>query len=175
MSNRSNNDEVLNLIQRYFDTWFALEKYDENEFLSQGTVEEIQLSAKELADDLKKLKTELIHRGGATELFGQEKRKGSLEGIFGNVFQTVFGEDAYPSIEEKAAHLFYFIVKNHPFNDGNKRSGAFSFIWFLNKAGVNFEKQINPQTLTTLTLLIAQSNPADKDKMIGIIKLILNN
>lgn len=153
-----------------------MDKYDKEEFPSQGINSgEIQLSAKELAEDLKKLKEELISKGEATNLFGQEKRKGSLEGIFGNVFQTVFGEDAYPSLEEKAAHLLYFVVKNHPFNDGNKRSGAFSFIWFLNKAGVGFEKQINPQTLTTLTLLIAQSNPVDKDKMIGIIKLILNN
>lgn len=174
MSDQSSNDEILNLIHSYSDTWSALEKYDKNEFPSYGTLEEIQLSAKQLAEDLQVLKEELINRGEATTLFAQEKRKGSLEGIFGNVFQTVFGEDAYPSLEEKAAHLLYFVVKNHPFNDGNKRSGAFSFIWFLNKTGVNFEKQINPQTLTTLTLLIAQSNPADKNKMIGIVKLLLS-
>lgn len=174
MPSQSDNNDVLDLIQRYSGTWTALERFDKNEFPSDGTISEIQLSAKELVEDLKKLKKELISRGEATDLFGQEKRSGSLEGIFGNVFQTIFGEDAYPSLEEKAAHLIYFVVKNHPFNDGNKRSGALTFIWFLNKAGISFRKQITSQTLTILTLLIAQSNPADKEKMIGIIMLLLN-
>jgi len=121
--------DILSLIQNFSHTWFSLDKYDKEEFPSQGINSgEIQLSAKELAEDLKKLKEELISKGEATNLFGQEKRSGSLEGISGNVFQSVFGEDAYPSLEEKAAHLLYFVVKNHPFNDGNKRSGAFSFI-----------------------------------------------
>ena len=97
-----------------------------------------------------------------------------MKGIFGTVFQSVFGEDAYSSVEEKAAHLFYFIIKSHPFNDGNKRSGAFSFIWLLQKAGYNFREKISHETLTTLTLLIAESNPNDKEKMIGIISLLLN-
>jgi prophage maintenance system killer protein len=68
----------------------------------------------------------------------------------------------------------YFIIKNHPFVDGNKRSGAFSFVWILQKAGYQFKERISPETLTTLTLLIAESNPTDKEKMIGIIKLVLN-
>ena len=94
--------------------------------------------------------------------------------IFGNVFQSVFGQDAYPTVQEKAAHLLYFIIKNHPFNDGNKRSGAFAFIWLLHKAGYNFKDKINPETLTTLTILIAESNPVDKEKMIGVVKLVLS-
>lgn len=97
-----------------------------------------------------------------------------MEGVFGNVFQTVFEQDAYPTIEDKAAHLLYFIIKNHPFNDGNKRSGAFSFIWLLQKAGYDFQNKISPETLTTLTILIAESNPSDKEKMIGIVRLLLN-
>lgn len=88
--------------------------------------------------------------------------------------QNVFGQEAYPSIEKKAAHLLYFIVKNHPFNDGNKRTGAFAFVWFLQKSGVQFRQIINPQTLTVLTLLIAQSDPKEKDKLIGLILLLLN-
>jgi death-on-curing family protein len=107
-------------------------------------------------------------------MFGQEKQKDNFVGIVGNVFQTVFGKDAYDSVEEKAAHLLYFIIKNHPFNDGNKRSGAFSFIWFLQKSGVNFQEKINPETLATLTILIAESHPKDKEKMIGIVLLLLN-
>lgn len=166
--------DVLTLIQSFSDTFFALESYDKNSFPTHGTKREIETSGKDLINDLQKLKSELIRKGEATELFAQEKKQGNLEGIYGNVFQTVFGEDAYPTIEEKAAHLLYFIVKNHPFNDGNKRSGAFSFIWFLQKANYSFQNKISPETLTVITILIAESNPADKEKMIGIVKSILN-
>lgn len=71
--------------------------------------------------------------------------------------------------------MLYFVVKNHPFTDGNKRSGAFAFIWLLQKAGINLIKNISPETLTTLTLLIAQSDPTEKDKMIGIVLLLLDS
>jgi death-on-curing family protein len=116
-----------------------------------------------------------MRRGEASEIFASEKTKKSLEGIVGNVFQSVFGEDAYPSVEEKAAHLLYFIVKNHPFNDGNKRTGAFSFIWLLKRAGFDVEKFIHPNALTALTLLIAESNPKDKDRMVGLVLLMLRD
>jgi len=134
----------------------------------------VKVSAIELSKDLQHLKNELIKRGEASPLFAQEKRVGNLAGIVGNVFQTVFGQDAYPSIEEKAAHLLYFIIKNHPFNDGNKRSGAFAFIWFLNKVGYDFRSKINPETLTTLTILIAESKAEDKNRMLGIVLLLLD-
>ncbi len=88
--------------------------------------------------------------------------------------QSVFGEDAYPSIEEKAAHLLYFIIKNHPFNDGNKRSGAFAFVWFLRRSGLDFSHKITPEALTVLALLIAESSPKDKDRMVGLVILLLN-
>lgn len=166
--------DVLSLIQSFSTTFFNLESYDKDNFPKQGTQVEVKASAEELYDDINKLKQELIKKGEATELFAQEKVKGKLEGIFGTIFQTVFGEDAYVTIEEKAAHLLYFIIKNHPFNDGNKRSGAFSFIWFLHKAQYSFTSRISPETLTALTLLIAESNPQDKEKMIGIILLLLN-
>ena len=78
------------------------------------------------------------------------------------------------SHRKKAAHLLYFIVKNHPFNDGNKRSGAFSFVWLLQKAGYDFRTKISPETLTTLTILIAKSKPEEKEKVIGLILLLLN-
>jgi len=167
--------EVLTLIQSFSNTFFALDSYDKNEFPNKGTKQEIVTSAKELVQDLQQLKNELIQKGEATELFAQEKKQGNLEGIFGSVFQSVFGEDAYPTVEKKAAHLLYFIIKNHPFNDGNKRSGAFSFIWLLQKANYDFRAKISPETLTTLTILIAESNPADKDKMVGIVQLLLNS
>ncbi|OQY74599.1 MAG: death-on-curing protein [Ignavibacteriales bacterium UTCHB2] len=167
--------DILTLIQNFSDTFFALNSYDKNIFPAKGTKEEVETSAEELEKGLAQLKAELIRKGEATQLFAQEKTKGNLEGIFGNVFQSVFGQDAYPTFEEKAAHLLYFIIKNHPFNDGNKRSGAFSFIWFLKKAKKDFIKKISPEALTTLTLLIAESNPKDKDRMIGLVLLLLNS
>ena len=167
--------DILSLIQNFSNTFFALDSYDKNEFPKQGEQKEIEANAEELKNDLQQLKKELIKKGEATELFGQEKKQGNLKGIFGSVFQSVFGQDAYPTVEEKAAHILYFIIKNHPFNDGNKRSGAFSFVWLLQKAGYNFREKISPETLTTLTILIAESNPADKEKMVGIVKLLLNS
>ena len=89
--------------------------------------------------------------------------------------QTYDGQYLYPSIEEQAAHLLFFIIKNHPFSDGNKRIGAFLFVWFLEKNKHRFKKsgelKINDNGLTSLALLVAQSNPDDKDLMI---KLIIN-
>ncbi len=80
---------------------------------------------------IRSLKSELMRRGEATELFGREREEG-LASLLGNLDQTVFGEPAYPTIEAKAAHLLYFVIKNHPFTDGNKRIGSFLFIEFLN-------------------------------------------
>ena len=167
--------DILSLIQSFSSTFFALENFDKNNFPENSEISDITASAKDLKTDLQLLKAELVKKGEATALFAQEKKQNTLEGIFGNVFQSVFGQDAYPSIEEKAAHLLYFVVKNHPFNDGNKRSGAFSFIWLLQKANYDFATKISPETLTTLTLLIATSSPGEKDKMIGLVLLLLNN
>jgi fido (protein-threonine AMPylation protein) len=79
----------------------------------------------------------------------------------------------YETLEEKAAHLLYFMVKNHPLVDGNKRSGAFAFIWFLRKFGVKGASNINPSGLTAITLLIAESNPKHKDKMVALVVELL--
>lgn len=166
--------DILSLIESFSNTFFTLENFDKNNFPKKGEISEVKASAEDLKNDIQLLKAELIKKGEATKLFAQEKKQDSLEGIYGNVFQSVFGQDAYPSTEEKAAHLLYFIVKNHPFNDGNKRSGAFAFIWMLQKANYNFIHKISPETLTALTLLIATSDPNEKDKMIGLILLLLN-
>ena len=87
--------------------------------------------------------------------------------------QSFSGEELYPSVEEKAAHLLYFIIKNHPFVDGNKRSGAYAFIWFLRHAKVLDLTHITPPALTAITLLIVESSPTDKDKMIGLVCMLL--
>ena len=131
-------------------------------------------TAEELKKDLEKLKQELISKKQATDLFGNEKEKNSVNGIVGNIFQTFGGRDLYPTVEDKAAHLLYFMVKNHPLTDGNKRSGAFSFVWFLRKSS-RLPASLTPEALTALTLLVAESNPKDKEKMIGLILLLLQN
>jgi Fic family protein len=87
--------------------------------------------------------------------------------------QSFDKQELYPTIEEKAAHLLYFFVKNHPFVDGNKRSGAYAFVWFLQQAEILDATRMTPPALTVLTLLIAESNPKDKDKMIGLICSLL--
>lgn len=167
--------DVLDLIKTFSYTWFSLDSFDKGSFPATGTKKSINVTAKELAQDIAKLKAELISKKEATAIFASEKNQGSLEGILGNVFQSAFGSDVYSSLEEKAAHLLYFIVKNHPFNDGNKRSGAFAFIWFLQKAKLDFQSKISPQTLATLTILIAESNPKEKDKMIGLVLMFLRS
>lgn len=109
-------------------------------------------------------------------MFAMQRFAGGVEGIVGNVMQAFGGQDVYPTVEEKAAHLLYFMVKNHPFTDGNKRSGAFAFIWFLRKVGVRGAKNINPSGLTAITLLIAESDPKHKDKMAAlVVELLLVN
>jgi prophage maintenance system killer protein len=86
--------------------------------------------------------------------------------------QSSFGNDVYPTLEEKAAHFLYLIIKNHPFNDGNKRTGAFTFLWFLKKSGLDTTISVTPNTPTALTLLVAQSDPSDKDRVIGLVLLM---
>lgn len=168
----STND-VLDIVKAFSGTWFDLQSYDEGDIPTDGfTHRDLQFSGDELYADIEKFKSELIKKGEATELFAQEKTTKNLEGIFGNVMQSVFGDDAYPTIEEKAAHFLYFVVKNHPFNDGNKRTGAFCFLWFLRKSGIDFSIKITPNTLTALTLLVAQSDPNDKERIIGLILLM---
>ena len=169
-------DDVLELIKSFSSTWFGLDSYDREELPKEGISKvNLEFEVEKLYQDIAILKQELIARGEAAEIFATEKTQRSLEGIFGNVFQSVFGEDAYPTVEEKAAHLLYFVVKNHPFNDGNKRCGAFSFIWLLKRAGFEVEKFINPNALTALTLLIAESNPNDKERMVGLVLLMLRD
>jgi prophage maintenance system killer protein len=167
-------DDVLDLINVFADTWFSLDAYDKGRLPQKGAnKKQVVFTAAELTEALEELKKDLIKKKEATDIFGQERSKDSVKGIVGNIFQSVFGKDAYPSAEEKAAHLLYFMVKNHPFVDGNKRSGAFAFVWFLRKTGL-LRASLTPEALTALTLLVAESNPKDKDRMIGLTLLLLN-
>jgi prophage maintenance system killer protein len=167
---------AIDLVKGFAETWLSLNAYDKDNLkIDNVTKEQITLSAKDLKSGIANLKSELIKKDEATEIFAKERSKDALEGIIGNVMQSFAGSDLYESLEEKAAHLFYFIIKNHPFTDGNKRSGAFSFVWFLQKFSLIDVKKIDPQTLTALTLLIAESDPKDKDKMVGLVMMLLGN
>lgn len=165
---------VLELIKEFATTWVSLDAYDKGTLVTKGfTRKKVTLLGSDLESALRSLKTTLMKKGEATDLFGSERANGALEGIVGNVMQSFGGKAVYPTVEEKAAHLLYFMVKNHPFADGNKRSGAFAFIWFLKKTGVSGVKEINPAALTTLTLLIAESDPGRKDQMVALVTQML--
>lgn len=168
------NESVLELITLFADTWFSLDAYDKDALVATGiTKKKVKFTAEKLNNALMELKQTLITKGEASDIFGVERIKGSIESIVSNVMQSFGEQELYPTIEEKAAHLLYFIVKNHPFTDGNKRSGAYAFIWFLCQAKVLDVTRITPPALTAITLLIAESNPKDKEKMIGLVCTVL--
>ena len=123
------------------------------------------------------MKKQLIAKNEATELFGNEKDQGFRSSLQ-SIVQTFGGQYLYPSIEEQAAHLLYFVIKNHSFSDGNKRIGAFLFIWFLEKNKHRFKKsgelKINDNGLTAIALLVAQSKPEEKELMVKLICNLIN-
>ena len=172
--NKVQATDALELVKMFAHTWLSLDAYDKSSLPRKGiTKKQARFTAEELKQALQALKHELISREEATDLFGNDRGKESVAGIVGTLFQTFDGDDVYPTIEEKAGHLLYFMVKNHPFIDGNKRSGAFAFVWFLNTFGLLHTDTMSPEALTALTLLVAESNPKDKDKMIGLVLQLL--
>lgn len=165
---------VLDLVQLFADTWFSLDAYDKEEFgVGKVRKKKVKITADELAEELGKLRTVLMKKGEAHDKFATERTGQSLEGIVGNVLQSFGGQELYPSIEEKASHLLYFIIKNHPFVDGNKRSGAFAFVWFLERAKVLNIEAMTPTALTALTIMIAESDPKDKEKVVNLVVLLI--
>ena len=165
---------VLDLIKEFASTWVSLDAYDKETLKVIGTtLKAVKLSGEELTETIAKLRSELMDKGEATDLFAQERRAGSIGGIVGSVMQSFGGKPLYVTAEEKAAHLLYFMVKNHPFTDGNKRSGAFAFVWFLRKARVKGGRNINSASLTALTLLIAESDPKKKEQMVALVTQLL--
>ncbi|MDP1743529.1 MAG: virulence protein RhuM/Fic/DOC family protein [Candidatus Amesbacteria bacterium] len=161
---------VLELVKMFASTWLSLDAYDKSKLPISGvTKKQVIFSARELKSALSQLKSEID-----SDIFGVERISGAVDGIVGNVFQSFANQDVYPNIEEKAAHLLYFMVKDHPYMDGNKRSGAFAFIWFLKKAKILDTSRITPEALTALTLLVAESEPKNKDRIISIILQLLS-
>ena len=168
---------LVDIVSRYTQTFLWLQQYDEG-LLGEPKGENggALPSAIEARAALAALKQQLMARGEATDLFARERGDG-LDALLGNLEQSVFGEPAYPSIESKAAHLLYFVVKNHPFSDGNKRSGAFLFVDFLNRNDrlLNRSGQavINDTGLAALTLLVAESDPKQKETLIRLMMHML--
>ena len=169
---QSVGDAVRTLIAGYADTWRLLLEYDEDrlEIPPGATQAKSALDYESVGAAIAAFKRDLAARGQATSLFGSTQSD-ALRGILGSIEQTMFGEPLYRSREEKAAHLLYFVVKDHPFVDGNKRIGSLLFLLYLNQEQMTH--RLNPQALTTLALLIAESAPTGKDLMVRLIVNLL--
>ena len=154
----------LDIITNYTQSFILLNQFDSDSLNLQKLDKNItyEIAYEEACDAITELKKQLIKKKEASELFGNQKDQ-SFAGILGNITQSFGGEYLYKSIEEQASHLLYFVIKNHPFSDGNKRIGAFLFIWFLEKNKHSLKKsgelKINDNGLVALALLVAQSNP----------------
>ena len=160
---------VLEVVSRYAKSWSLLLQYDEDRL---GLPKDRHGAGKSLdylqaQAAITALQSDLSGRGEATELFGRE-REHALQSILGNLDQTFGGQDLYPSVEEKAAHLLYFVIKDHPFSDGNKRIGSFLFLLFLRENHLLDRTGINDNGLVALALLIAESDPKQKDLLIRL-------
>ena len=169
--------EILNLLSDYAKTLTILEQYDKGQLKeSKGGKTNFVLKYDDCLKIIAELKKELIAKKEAGDLFGNE-RDGSFEGIIKGLYQSFSRKELYPSIEDKASHLLYFIIKDHPFSDGNKRSAAFLFVYFLDKTNFLFkksgERKINDNALAALALLVAESDPKEKETMVKIIKNLL--
>ena len=159
--------QVLSVIERYNTALDLLDDYDHQRMKRpKGTEAVYVLSYEECRAVIDSLKF-----AEASDLFGNEKDD-SFKGSIGNIYQSFGGEDVYPTLEEKAANLLYFVTKNHSFSDGNKRIAATMFLYFLDKNGVLFcdgKKLIEDHTLVALTIMIAESKPEEKEMMISVI------
>ena len=167
-------DSLLSVISDYANSWLLLKKYDEGEVvLRRSTRQEktpIEYDFARTAIDT--LKSDLMSRNQASDIFGRERDE-SFQGILRTIYQTYGGNELYTSLEEKAAHLLYFIIKDHPFSDGNKRIGSFIFIVFLQRNsllyGEHGTRKIHENTLVALALLVAESDPKQKEIMVALI------
>jgi len=170
---------LLNVIADYSYALSLLDQYDHQELKIHKTTRKKQfvITYEEARNAIETLGEQSRKKGHPSELFGKEKDK-SFRSSLGAIYQTFDGKEVYPSIEEKASHLLYFIVKNHSFVDGNKRIGAFLFVWFLDINGILYtrdgKKRIGDNALVALTLVIAESRPKDKDSIIKVIINLIN-
>ena len=171
---------LVSVITDYARTFILLNQFDSERLPTTDFDKEIryEIQYDEAKQAIAALKQDLMARGEATELVGNEKDD-SFAGVLGSVVQSFGGQFLYGSIEEQAAHLLYFVIKNHPFSDGNKRIGAFLFIWFLQRNQHHLKKsgelKINDNALAAIALLVAQSDPAQKSLMIHLIMNLIRS
>jgi len=171
---------LVSVITDYARTFVLLNQFDSERLPTTDFDEDIryEIRYEEARKAIDALKHDLMGRGEATELVGNEKDD-SFAGVLGSVVQSFGGQYLYASIEEQAAHLLYFVIKNHPFSDGNKRIGAFLFIWFLQRNQHHLKKsgelKINDNALAAIALLVAQSDPAQKSLMIHLIMNLIRS
>lgn len=171
--------EILSLLAGYAKTLSLLEQYDKDKLKNpKGKKAEFILGYQDCQRIITQIKEELITKKEAGDLFGLENSD-KFKGISGNIYQTFDQKELYPSLEEKAAHFLYFTIKDHPFTDGNKRIASFLFVYFLDKNNYLYkesgEKKINDNALTALSILIAVSDPKEKDILIKIITNLLSD
>jgi prophage maintenance system killer protein len=170
---------LLHVIADYSHALSLLDQYDHQELKIHKTTrrKHFVITYEEARKAIDMLGKQSHQKGQVLGLFGKEKDK-SFRSSLGAIYQTFDRKEVYPSIEEKAAHLLYFVVKNHSFVDGNKRIGAFLFIWFLDVNGILYardgRKRIGDNALVALTLMIAESRPKDKDIITKVIINLIN-
>jgi len=171
---KTETDSLLDLISDYTNSIYLLTKYDENKLNLDGLNKKIkyELTYEEVKNFIEEVK--INYNGNLSDIFGRENGHG-LKSVVGAINQTFDGKHLYKSIEEQAANLLYMVIKDHPFIDGNKRVGSTLFVYFLNQNGIlkneNGENKISDKALVALALLIAISNPKEKE---NLIKLVVN-
>lgn len=168
-----NEADVLKAVNEYTEALLLLDQYD-HQALSKpdGNKPVYRITYEDCVHMVAQMRDSFN-----TDVFGVEKESGKVAGIIAAVYQSVFGQDAYPSVEEKAANLLYFMIKDHPYADGCKRIAASLFLEFLDKNNALFQngiKRISDGTLVAITLMIAESSPDEKDVMVKLVMNLLN-
>ena len=165
--------DVLRAVNEYTNALMLLDQYDHQALCTpDGNKPIYRITYEECVKMVEKMK-----KSFDTDVFGVEKEAGKVAGIIAAVYQSVFGEDAYLTVEEKAANLLYFMIKDHPYADGCKRIAASLFLEFLDKNNVLFlnnAKRFSDGTLVAITLMIAESKPEEKDIMIKLVMNLMN-
>jgi prophage maintenance system killer protein len=171
---------LLGIISRFSSSWQLLHQYDENQLPdrpAKPTRRMKRLTLKQAKGAIATLKAELIRKGEASELFGSELGD-NLPGILANIEQTFDGSALYPSVEERAAALLYFVIKDHPFTDGNKRIGSLLFLHYLDKNGClvsdDGTQRFDSNALVATALLVAESDPKQKDTVMKLVLAMLS-
>ena len=165
--NSLDSKQVLTVVEKYSEALELLDSYDHQTMKRpKGNTADYTLTYEECRKVISEMRF-----GDESDLFGKEKDD-SFKGSIGNIYQSFGGQELYPTMEEKAAHLLYFVTKNHSFFDGNKRIAAAMFLYFLDKNGALFEegnKRIEDHTLVALTIMIAESRPEEMEMMITVV------